>query len=238
VSEAPDDRRAVWTRALVVTLVGFGVILLLQATVIRHGIEHDLTARALHELQAGSYGPVEIHFSGQDASVTVAEPGVADGVAAVVASVPGVRTVTVVTGISAPTSRSGGEKQTLPPPLIVELKRGVARARGSMPTTASVADLKTALKSSDRKADVSEVTVDESLAATTDRSQGWLDALADLVKAVSDDDAVVLDFTTGILGLSGTVATEDEHESILDAAAELVPSSAEAADGLEVVANR
>lgn len=238
-AETPGRQLGVRGRATAVALIGFGVIFLLQVTVNRHRIEDNLTARAAEKL-AASYGPVQVGFTGRDGSVAVAEPGEADLVAAAVSSVPGVRTVTVVTvvtGISGPEPGSTASADAGPPPVILELKAGSVRARGSMPTAASVADLTSAMKALGRTSDVSEITIDQDLATSTDVSPAWMGRLTNLVGTVPEDDAVVLDFTTGILTVSGTVATEDEHVSIMDAAAQLVPRSAEAADGLEIAAS-
>jgi hypothetical protein len=52
---------------------------------------------------------------------------------------------------------------------------------------------------------------------------------------VPDKDRIVFDFTPAVVGVSGQVATEGEHEAIMDAASTFVPNSGKATDHVKIV---
>jgi hypothetical protein len=225
--------------ATAVGLLGFVIILGLQATVNRHRIEHHLTVSAKQALLEAAYGQVSVEFSGQDAHLTAADPAQARPAGLLVAGLPGVRSAWVVS--AGPTAQDGAAPATgdpAPPPVVISLKDGKITVRGSVPTDAAKASMRRALAVLGRTVDDTTLRVDAGLAETTDVSSTWMGRLTNLVTTAPDHDALVFDFTDGIPRVSGQVATEGERQAILDAASTFVPESAGATvspDAIEIV---
>lgn len=135
-----------------------------------------------------------------------------------------------------------GDPSDLPAaPIMITVSSTVIVVQGSVATESARQALVAALSSAaaERGTTAPEVQTDDldvdgRLEGITATGTEWLDRLTGLVTAIPAEDEVVIDFTTGILGLTGTVGSEEAKRPIMEAAAVLVPSTAEASDGLLV----
>ncbi len=213
---------------------------LIGATVMRGGVESDLTARSLAALKAAGLDGAAVTFDGRDGRISL-PPGMdAAKALSVVAGVDGVRVADIGGGsIAAPASSPSIAAPAASPTVVVPtvVPFGLSRTAAGIVLTGSVPDeaTRSALVAA-VKAAAPGVTVTDQLTVTASAPATGLPTAATLgalVAALPDGAAAA--YQNGTITLTGQVASEAAKAAAGAAAAAAFPS-AKVANGLTVSA--
>lgn len=226
-----------WWAALLLVPLLFGLI---GATVMRGGVESDLTARSLAALKAAGLDGAAVAFDGRDGRISL-PPGMdAAKALSVVAGVDGVRVADIGGGsIAAPASSPSIAAPAASPTVVVPtvVPFGLSRTAAGIVLTGSVPDeaTRSALVAA-VKAAAPGVTVTDQLTVAAGTAGAGLPTAATLgalVAALPDGAAAA--YQNGTITLTGQVASEAAKAAAGAAAAAAFPS-AKVANGLTVSA--